>query len=201
MKENCFKENIEENKRGGVSFLSKSAFTLIEMLVVVVIMGILASIAIPQYMGAIDKSRFVGIMTQVEQLAEAEESYYLHYRTYTANINELDIKFSLDRGQAHNGGEQINSFSDGYKVPNGWLDIARAADDGWRHERYVQGYLATPGVGFIHFLSKREDALANTRWCTVGRDNARSRRLCQNLGGVLTANSYNTSGDKWYRLP
>ena len=69
-----------------------TGFTLLEMLVVVLIMGILASIALPQYQRAVLKSKFVGLMPGASALRDAEEAYYLLHRHYTNDPQELDIR-------------------------------------------------------------------------------------------------------------
>ena len=53
------------------------AFTLIELLVVVLIIGILAAVAVPQYQKAVEKSRAVQGMALVKMLGQAARSYYL----------------------------------------------------------------------------------------------------------------------------
>ena len=70
---------------------NKQAFTLIELLVVVLIIGILAAVALPQYQKAVWKSRFIQAKTLAKSLAEAEEIYYMANGKYTADFEELSI--------------------------------------------------------------------------------------------------------------
>ena len=73
---------------------NKQAFTLIELLVVVLIIGILAAVALPQYQKAVWKSRYIQAKTMVESLVRAEEIYYLASGKYTKDWSELSIDFS-----------------------------------------------------------------------------------------------------------
>ena len=76
---------------------NKAAFTLIELLVAVLIIGILAAIALPQYQKSVIKSRAVKLQTYVKALAQAQEAYKLTHGRYADKFNLLDI--SLDNLQ------------------------------------------------------------------------------------------------------
>jgi len=70
---------------------NKSGFTLIEVLVVVLIIGILTSVAMPQYQKAVWKGRAAQIIPVVKAFGEAEQVYFATHNTYTTNIDDLDV--------------------------------------------------------------------------------------------------------------
>lgn len=66
-------------------------FTLIELLVVVLIIGILAGVAVPQYQKAVLKTRFMRLLPLTKAISDAENVYYMANGTYTLNFDDLDI--------------------------------------------------------------------------------------------------------------
>ena len=64
--------------------MKKSAFTLVELLIVIVIIGILASVGVPHYRGSVIKSKFAELFNTVATIHKAEDIYFYDYTEYAA---------------------------------------------------------------------------------------------------------------------
>ncbi len=82
--------NKAENKVGHRNKITHCGFTLIELLVVVLIIGILAAVALPQYQKAVIKARVAEYEVNLKALAQANEACYLR-KGEKCTIDELDI--------------------------------------------------------------------------------------------------------------
>lgn len=74
--------------------MMKKGFTLIELLVVILIIGVLTTVALPQYQRAIAKARTTEAMSALKAITEAQEVYFIAYDDYSPNISQLDVKVS-----------------------------------------------------------------------------------------------------------
>ena len=69
----------------------RCGFTLIELLVVVLIIGILAAVALPQYQRVVDKTRLSQVFVWAAPIMQAEKIYQMANGTYTPYMEDLDI--------------------------------------------------------------------------------------------------------------
>lgn len=95
----------------------KQGFTLIELLVVVLIIGILSSIALPQYEKSVNKARATEALLAAKTVAESANLYFLEQRQYPTSQTDLTVKapdlknftLSLNRTSATQLSVQVSS--------------------------------------------------------------------------------------------
>ena len=86
-------------------------FTLLELLVVVLIIGILAAVALPKYQIAVAKARVARLMPLLKTLHDAQEAYYLANGQHARTFDELDVDIPTPNrinAAGDTGGEQAH---------------------------------------------------------------------------------------------
>jgi type IV pilus assembly protein PilA len=75
----------------------KSGFTLVELAVVVVIIGVLAAFAVPRFMASVERSKAAEAFNYLSSVQAAQERFHARQGTYADMIEALDIKLSLPK--------------------------------------------------------------------------------------------------------
>jgi prepilin-type N-terminal cleavage/methylation domain-containing protein len=81
---------------------NRKGFSLIELLIVVVIIGILAAIAIPKFANTKEKAYIAQMKSDLKNLASAQESYFADRNTYAtlAQIQATPYSWTVSGGAA-----------------------------------------------------------------------------------------------------
>ena len=124
-----------------------AGFTLLELLIAVLIIGVLAAIALPQYQKAVTRSRSTQIKQLLRVIADAERAYYMEHGKYAANFNELDIDIPLTPVKTGIG-KQTGACNTGVQG----TDSSRASDDFYLALNSLDR--AMPGLGVVGYWSK-----------------------------------------------
>ncbi len=76
----------------------QSGFTLIELLIVVLIIGILASIAIPKFSKTKENAYMASMKSDLRNLVTAQETYFADNTTYTTDKSAAGLNFNESAG-------------------------------------------------------------------------------------------------------
>ncbi|RKY37544.1 MAG: hypothetical protein DRP78_00800 [Candidatus Omnitrophota bacterium] len=71
-------------------------FSLIEMIMVVIIVGLLASIAVPNYRKMLERSKYAQAKNNLQSMRNALTDYYTENDVFTDNITDLETQINAD---------------------------------------------------------------------------------------------------------
>lgn len=163
-------ENAQLNLREG--------FTLIELLVVVLIIGILAAVALPQYQRAVEKSRAAEAITVLGNLQKAVDLYLLEHGIPTTEVNLLDQSLDIEVIGSLTCAQDSDAFTGCYSNNfqyNAWCNTSNCYLTAYRANRakteeYLEAGDYIWNLGNQYTLRKTKDLTTNT-WsqaCTNG---------------------------------
>ena len=155
-------------------------FTLIEVLVVVLIIGILAAIALPQYQLVVNKAKYMQMVNMVRALGNAQEEFYLIHDRYTDNLEELSISLPEDLEIGPEGR---------YFVGDCGLSLSSNYMSGilFKGENRVASYT-------FYYKFSPISARGSTRCITYASYKDLGDKICQSLDGEIVNNEYATCG-------
>lgn len=153
----------------------KRGFTLIEMLVVVLIIGILVAIAFPWLQRAIIRAKYHTLMLPAKTVWEGQEAYYLIHNQYAPATSDLDLT-------TPSSSEVV-------------LDVQNGENGA-----YVKA--SRPGFENAYLVYQQNSSLfPGQTFCEALADNTNATWLCEtSLHGTLVAGANRTEGYNAYLI-
>ena len=150
-----------------------AGFTLIELLVVVLIIGILAAVAVPQYEKVVEKTRAMEAVGLVRSVRQAQELYYMQNSRYASSLDSLTLSFPKSLAKNFNWAPE--------ELQYGRFAISRSA------EKYFYVIVASGDFRGVHLPGKI--------YCAAQPSNQKAVEICSEIGA-----SEEDSDGSWRRF-
>ena len=174
-------------------------FTLIELLVVVLIIGILAAMALPQYFKAVERSRMTEAVTLMDSIVKSQRRKFMQTNRYADDFRGLDVspKGATGGNYFTEGDPQTGAGGNGFRISisgpitfNLSAMTARRVFDGRVYHRSLQ---------YQYFLSR----YYQSDYVTCSGVNPAGQELCADFCGIDTPVRYccNNGTSDWCPEP
>ena len=158
-------------------------YSLIETLMVVLIIGILTAVALPQYQRAVAKAEYARAQATAATLARAEDIYYETYKQYTPVMENLDVTIEF-ASQTKDCSEESSSCA--YSSPKRW-GACRLYKSGYLYCRSTKDNLR-----YFKFAANYPNSRAGKSYCYARTGDEKASpgdwtyKFCQRETGTTT---------------
>ena len=157
--------------------MNNKGFTLVELLIVVLIIGILSAIALPQYEAAVEKSRMSEAMINAKAIVDASQRYFQANPSETVITNKNQIA-DVDL----RGGEWTNATT--YRTKLFFYELGGA---GGRVDVYRTDVAGNTPTSYIYHLWQKPEMSEGEvlKGCTPGtEDSETGEQMCKFFTGI-----------------
>lgn len=172
--------------------MNNKGFTLIELLVVVLIIGILAAMALPQYFKAVERSRMAEAVGLLGTIAQSQQRKYLQINKYAEKFSGLDAapKGAGSSADYYTKGDPATGDNgNGFKISLSGTTVAagnavaeRHADGTLQYKYKLTRYYASNGTSCQAVDGDENGAALCADFC--GIDSLDVANACCNDGGT-----------------
>jgi len=166
--------------------INKKGFSLLELLVAILIIGILAAIALPYYQLAVDKADFIKYETMARSLRDAYDHYVLIYGVGTADFNKLSVSLPDDFTRVYG---EVSSSIQCFQNDEMFCCMSNS---GGTWSGLINCGKNDLSVIYVQSIFSYNNTPANRRArCLAKENHTRANRLCNALG------TKGTIGNNW----
>ena len=157
-------------------------FTLIELLVVVLIIGILAAMALPQYFKAVERSRMAEAVTLMDSVVKAQRRRFMQTNSYAGRFQGLDDSPKGARAGRYytKGDPQTGAGGNGFEIGLSMSNFTNLSQV--FASRVVDGDYRHPSLQYQYALERfyQSDNVSCRGYNQAGRE------LCADFCGIDT---------------
>lgn len=149
----------------------KKGFTLTELLIVILVIGVLAAVAVPGYQAAVDKSRWAAMLPSAKALKDAQERVFMADGAYALSVSDLDV--------------QVPGVKSTDKITNGneQYRLANASSDSAARNAVSAQNAKLPANTMVMYLAQSPN-FAGDLHCEALTADKRANNLCKSQGGT-----------------
>lgn len=171
-----------ENRNLQYFWRNKQGFTLIELLVVVLIIGVLAAMALPQYRVAVGMSRASTMYAFMRGVDQAQQAFYMANNRYATTFDSLSVG-----------------------IPPGFTKtdektIRKGRMECWLMTEHGNAEISIKCVEEIIGVVLEKYHNQNYYLCWAATNKELNKQICRNLSGKDEANGISSDQTEWYKI-